>query len=133
MNDWPEDARFEAVCLINEAYHELVVCAEPGLPRSSGLTIVHLMWQEILDQIQLSRESPTAKPDVDSFVALANGRETRAQMLDRHLRLVGAKLKAIDFFLRLEKLIRQESHTPSLAPRKHRALSAMPRYSQDHR
>lgn len=91
-----------AVCgIINPAYRELVEEARNGLEKSAGLTVIWLMWLEILDHIQLGR-SLTSSP------SMTETSKEREQLITRHLRLVGSKVKASSFLLRLHEF--EEKH-----------------------
>jgi len=114
-------------------YQELVLEARPGLACSLGVTIVHLLWLELLDQFELQVPAPgksaaagntlagAPTPGDPTASALTNGTATagtataessrdRHRLIDRHLRMVGAKLKAHDLLMRLrEARLRCES------------------------
>ena len=95
----PETLRAAITAIINPAYLELVVAAREGLERSTGMTICHLAWLEILQQLELSRQSGLAR-DVDQSV-------DHEKLIERHLRLVGAKVKASSLLLRLQEFRRK--------------------------
>jgi hypothetical protein len=125
MNDWPASLRAEVAALINPNYRELVLLARPGLAQSTGITIVHLMWLEILDHIELNQK-PANDPATDQLNIL--GRETRAAAIERHLRLVHAKFKASDFLLRLQEFkARYRSQKKRPSDNHYPNLSAMAR------
>lgn len=90
----PEELKIAITGIINPAYCELVLSAPSGLEQSTGLTIVYLLWLEILDQIQLGKgfAENSDEPDI-----LKRGEAKIAQ----YLRLVGAKNKTSNFLLRL--------------------------------
>jgi hypothetical protein len=91
-----------AICgIINPAYRELVEQARDGLQKSAGLTVIWLMWLEILDHIQLG-QSLTSSP------SMTETSKEREQLITRHLRLVGSKVKASSFLLRLHEF--EEKH-----------------------
>lgn len=98
----PREVRADIATLVNPIYEELVLNAKSGLAKSTGLTIVHLMWLEILDQIKLSPQSDEEDLDLD-FVG-ESAPHTREHDIERHLRLVQSKLKASDLLLRMEQL-----------------------------
>ena len=52
----PEKVRAMIAEIIEPAYEQLVVRARDALEKTTGLTIVHLAWQEIVDQIDLARD-----------------------------------------------------------------------------
>lgn len=92
--------------IINPAYRQLVLAAEEGLEQSTGLTVVHLLWLEILQQLELAADGVT--PDA----AESENRETK---IARYLRLAGAKIVSSNFLLRLREF-RQKFGTHSFTP-----------------
>ena len=52
----PEKVRAMIAEIIGPAYEQFVVRARDALEKTTGLTIVHLVWQEIVDQIDLARD-----------------------------------------------------------------------------
>ena len=90
----PEELKIAIAGIVNPAYQELVVSASSGLEQSTGLTIVHLLWLEILDQIELGKGVAQNSDAPDTL-------KHRETMIARHLRLVGAKNKTSNFLLRL--------------------------------
>ena len=105
LNDWPAALRTEVAAVINPCYRELVLFAKQGLAQSTGITIVHLLWLEILDQIELARTNPAEdrKSDPLQRTAIVSGRESREQSIERHLRLVRVKLQASEVLWRLQE------------------------------
>ena len=105
----PEEVRAAILGVINPAYREFVLEARPGLQQTAGITLVSLLWLEMLDQIRFGRE--VADPQ-----SLMTPSEERSQMIAQHLRLIGSKIKAQDFLLRLaefrEKYIRPLTRRP---------------------
>jgi hypothetical protein len=96
IDDWPPGLQAAVAGVINPAYEQLVMAAAPGLAQSTGVTVVHLLWLEVLDQVELSRQTMPSAP------AVAN--PDRSITIERHLRLVNAKLKASELLQRLEAL-----------------------------
>ena len=96
LDSLAEELKIAIAGVINPAYHELVVSASSGLEQSTGLTIVHLLWLEVLDQIELGKGVAQNSDEPDT----SKHRET---MIARHLRLVGAKNKTSNFLLRLHE------------------------------
>ncbi len=90
----PEELKIAITAVINPAYLQLVVSASSGLEQSTGLTIVHLLWLEILDQIELGKGVAQNSDEPDTV-------KHRETMIASHLRLVGAKNKTSNFLLRL--------------------------------
>lgn len=92
----PEELKAAITGLINPAYQELVLEAEDGLSRSSGMTIVFLMWLEIIDQIQLGAE--LANADFDEAA-----QKKREALIARYMRTVGAKNKTSNLLIRIHE------------------------------
>ena len=113
FDELPEELRTAIIAVVNPGYQQLVLAARDGLEKATGMTIVHLLWLEILDQIQLGREL------TDPQSALSASEE-REKLIARHLRLVGAKTKASGFLLRLHQFRRKWGIAPDpLGPRAH--------------
>ena len=108
-DELPSTLRLAIRDVIEPTYRELVKTARPGLAMSTGLTIVHLLWLEILDQIAL--DIPNQVVDSDFLAALDTSATDRQRLIERHLRTVGAKLKASELLLRLQAL--QAGYLPS--------------------
>jgi hypothetical protein len=99
----PEELQQAISALVNPAYEHFVLAADDGLERASGLTLVHLLWLEILDQIRLGQLL------LDSN-STDSGSESRERAIAQHLKLVQAKLKASSFMLRLEEFEQKWGH-----------------------
>ena len=104
----PPDMHAAIIGIINPAYRDLVLSAEPGLVQSTGLTIVHLLWLEILQQIELGSVG------VDT-ISDAVQSENRDDSIGRYLRIAGAKIVSSAFLLRLREF-RQKYGSFSYAP-----------------
>ena len=90
----PEELKVAISGVINPAYKELVLCASSGLEQSTGLTVVQLLWLEILEQIQIGKvvvENSDEQEDI----------QKREAMIARYLRLAGAKNKTSNLLIRL--------------------------------
>ena len=83
--------------IILPAYEQLVLQADDTLQRSLGMTIVHLMWLEVLDQLNLKRQYA-------KFCLLPQMGYDVAHEVDRHLRLIDAKMKLTKLLLRIRAL-----------------------------
>lgn len=94
----PEEVQVAITAVVNPAYRELVLEAGDALQRSAGVTTVHLLWLEILDQVELAKNLPSS-PNSETA-------EEHGKRIDRHLRIVGAKSKASQFLLRLREFQR---------------------------
>ena len=99
----PEEIRAAILGIINPAYRELVLKAQNGLEKAAGVTIVSLLWMEILDHVQMGREIG------DTFL-LTTPSEDCEKRIARHLRLVGAKIKAASFLQRLREFREKYGH-----------------------
>jgi hypothetical protein len=106
----PERFRAMIAEIIEPAYEQLVVRARDALEKTTGLTIVHLAWQEIVDQIDLARDYE--KTGCVLGIVTAN----REPLVERHLRLVYTKFAAANFLMRVREfrrgLIRAMRDTP---------------------
>ena len=98
-DEWSAELRAHVARLINPLYRELVLNAPNALTQSVGVTIVHLTWLEILDQLEIGQSRPRLDP---LRLDLSVQGESRPKLIERHLRLVGAKLKFSQFLQRLE-------------------------------
>lgn len=92
----PAELQTAITALINPAYNQLVVSASPGLEQSTGLTIVQLLWLEILEQIEIGAGAGNA-------IADEAGHAEREAMIGRLLRVSGAKIRASSLLLRLRE------------------------------
>ena len=94
----PEPVRVAYQAIVDPTYRELVLEVESPLARSVGITLVFLLAVEVLEQFQLAQQM--------DFTASSTGggRADRDRVIDRYLRIVGAKQKAERFLLRLDDL-----------------------------
>jgi hypothetical protein len=90
----PESIRQVVPRILAPAYRRFVIDAADELERSVGLTLVHLMWLEVCDQVQLA----TAIADPTCLDAILKDPET---MIDRHLRLATVKCQTAELLLKL--------------------------------
>jgi hypothetical protein len=112
----PEKVRAMIAEIIEPAYEQLVVRARDALEKTTGLTIVHLAWQEMVDQIDLARDYDK----IGSILHIIT--PNREPLIERHLRLVYAKFKAANFLMRLREFrkglvraMREAAPTPAVA------------------
>jgi hypothetical protein len=82
--------------ILNPAYEELVVLAQSEIERSMGLTHVHLLWHELIQQIDLAK-------DMGQTLPKGEGTEAHQEKLVRHMRLISQKDKAARFLLEVQK------------------------------
>jgi hypothetical protein len=92
----PQEVRAAATEIVDPLYEQLVVGVPDALEKSTGLTVVHLVWQEILDQQKLGK----GYQDDPLLESLGN----REEILARHLQLIDAKVKASYVLVRLREL-----------------------------
>jgi len=59
LDNLSEELRAAILGVLTPAYQKLVVAARPGLEQSTGMTVVHLLWLEILP----GRPGYTAAPE----------------------------------------------------------------------
>jgi len=89
-------AAFDAI--IEPAYQQLVVAPLDALERAAGTTIVFMLVEELIDQLELGLQFDLASG------ATCGDRGAREKAINRHLRTVSAKQTAINALLRLRKL-----------------------------
>ena len=92
----PEAVRQAVAEIIEPAYRRLVTGAEDPLERSVGITIVHLMWLEILQQHEAKQEYLNT--------SILNVPHDRYHLIDQHLRTLHTKVKVGYFLSRLREL-----------------------------
>jgi hypothetical protein len=80
--------------LVAPAYRRFVVEAQDELERSLGLTLVHLLWLEICDQVAIG-------PAVADRLSAAALVEDPAQGVERHLRLVATKCQISELMFKM--------------------------------
>jgi hypothetical protein len=109
-NGLPEEIRRAVPRILAPAYRRFVLDAPGELERSVGLTLVHLMWLEVCDQVYMA----IATADPTSLDAILKNPE---EMIDRHLNLVTAKCQTAELLVKLrlvsEALERPAPTTPS--------------------
>ncbi len=106
---FPAELRTAIREIINPAYRELVEQARDGLEKSAGLTVIWLLWLEIVDHIQMAHTFTTAR----SIMQMS---EEREQLITRHLRLAGSKIKASSFLLSLHAFEQEHGLMPGCSP-----------------
>ena len=109
-DDLPQNIRRAVSRILTPAYRRFVLEAPAELERSVGLTLVHLMWLELCDQIQLATVAgnPTG---LDAIL------KTPEDMIDRHLRLATVKCQTAELLLKLRvatEMLQRPPATPSL-------------------
>ena len=98
FDELPQQVRATFEAVVAPSYRELVLEVESSLAKSVGITLVFLLAVEVLEQFQLAQQM--------DFTASSTGggRADRDRVIDRYLRIVGAKQKAERFLLRLHDL-----------------------------
>jgi len=96
FHNLPEAVRQAVADIIEPAYRRLVAEAEDPLERSVGITIVHLMWLEILEQHEVMQDYLKT--------SILDLRQDRCHMIDQHLRTLNTKVKVGYFLSRLREL-----------------------------
>ena len=103
----PEAVRQAVAEIIEPAYRQLVTEAADPLERSVGVTLVHLMWLEILEQYETNQEYLKT--------SILNVPQDRFATIDQHLRTLHTKVKVGYFLTRLREM-RRQSETPAELP-----------------
>jgi hypothetical protein len=83
--------------ILNPAYQELILEAPTPLEKATGLTFVHLLWLELVEQYDLGQA-------MGPLVARGGSTAKKQKAIGRHLRLTGAKEKFGKFLLRVRTL-----------------------------
>ncbi len=90
----PQQVREAVPRILAPAYRRFVLEAPGELERSVGLTLVHLTWLELCNQIQLAVASAP-----DSLEAILKDPE---DLLERHLRLATVKCQTAELLLKVQ-------------------------------
>ena len=106
----PVEIRGSIEGIVDPLYRQLVLEAADPVRCSAGLTVCHLTWLEVLESMEMACRS-TSDPEVAT-------REYRNREVAQYLRIAGAKMRALNFLLRLdqfkEKCRRQSDIPPDL-------------------
>lgn len=86
--------------ILNPAYKELVLDASTALEKMTGLSLVHLLWIEVVEQTDLGS-------GMSGRVPPAAEREGYSKYLDRHLKLLTVKERVSKFYIRLKEFKRK--------------------------
>jgi hypothetical protein len=108
-NELPEAVRDAVPRILVPAYREFVLDAPDELQRSVGLTLVHLLWLEVCDQMRLVEV--VADP-----TSLATTLNDPNKMIDRHLNLVAAKGQTAELLVKL-RLVNEALARSATPPR----------------
>jgi hypothetical protein len=93
-NNFPPQVRDAVERIVTPAYRRFVLEAPGELERSVGLTLVHLTWLEICDQIQMALLSADPQ-SLDAVLGDFDG------SLERHLRLASVKCSTAELLMKL--------------------------------
>ncbi len=93
-NEMPEEIREAVSRILAPAYRRFVLDAPGELERSIGLTLVHLMWIEVCDQVKMA----VVGANPQSLDAVLSSPES---MIERHLRLTTVKCQTAELLLKL--------------------------------
>jgi hypothetical protein len=98
-NTLPKKTRLAVSKILAPAYRRFVLDADDELERTVGMTLVHLIWLEICDQLQMAG----ALADPLSLDAVINDSK---DMVERHIRLAAAKCQSADLMLKVRMINR---------------------------
>lgn len=90
----PRQLRRAVADILEPLYRGLVLDAPDELQRSAGLTVVHLTWLEMCDQVAMSAQAA----DPNSLLAVLDDFQQRVQ---HHLELANAKGRATEMLMRI--------------------------------
>jgi hypothetical protein len=82
--------------IVDPAYDQLVLQAQTAIERSSGLTYVHLLWVELVEQIDLGK-------DMGKTLLRGGGTVSHQEKLQRHMRVIAQKDKIAKYILEVQK------------------------------
>jgi len=103
----PPEVRQTIETLVEPFYRERVLNARNHIDRSVGFSMAHILWMEIVGQLQMREECP----DVEAVLGFAP--ERRACVADQ-LRLIDTKIRAANFLARAREI--RHRHSKSSAP-----------------
>jgi hypothetical protein len=103
---FPPEIQSAIVDIVNPVYKQLVADAADCLEKSTGLTIVYLLWMEIINQHQLGQQYRTDP----MLCTLGDYRDT----FNQQLQLVDSKAKTSFVLVRLREL--RQNHVLSTYP-----------------
>ena len=112
----PSGVRRAVSQVLAPAYRRFVLDAPGELERSIGLTLVHLMWLEICDQVRLA----DAAADETSLTAVLSD---PTALIGRHLHLAASKCQTAELLVKL-RMVREAFERPPAAALPPAALSA---------
>lgn len=101
FEEFPAALQATILDIINPAYRDLVLEARDGLEKSVGVSMVYLIWREIL--LQLKHGQDLGRDGVET----EETSQARQKQLDEYLRLVNAKRKQTYLLVRLADIRRK--------------------------
>lgn len=107
-DDLPPNIRQAVPRILAPAYRRFVLDAPGELERSIGLTLVHLMWLELCDQIQLAMVAGNPA-GLDAIL------KNPEDMIERHLRLTTVKCQTAELLLKL-RVVTEALERPPASP-----------------
>jgi len=99
LEDMPAELQATIAAVINPVYSDLVLGSKDGLEKSTGVTVCHLLWLEVLSQFELGRLVSVTDSDSSD--------DERQEAIAKHIRLAQSKLKASGLLLRLREFERR--------------------------
>ena len=102
----PSGVRRAVSQVLSPAYRRFVLDAPGELERSIGLTLVHLMWLEICDQVRLA----DAAADETSLTAVLSD---PTALIGRHLHLAASKCQTAELLVKLRMVCEAFERPPA--------------------
>jgi len=93
----PAEVRHAISCVVQPVYERLVVQSDDPLEKSLGVTVSHLLWLEILQQMDLKR-------DYTQVTAVLELAADHRPLIEQHLRILDTKVKVGYLLARLRHL-----------------------------
>jgi hypothetical protein len=91
--------------IVQPVYEELVAQAHTAMEKSLGLSLVHCLWLEILNQ----QGCKSVPPDLELLL----GNDNRQKTIDQFLKLTNAKIRISNILTRLQELrLKQQNISP---------------------
>jgi hypothetical protein len=103
-NGLPREIRDAVPRVLAPAYKKFVLEAPGELERSLGLTLVHLTWLEVCDQVRMA----LATADPTSMEAILSKPD---ELIGRHLNLITAKCQTAELLVKL-RLVTEALNAP---------------------
>jgi hypothetical protein len=105
----PRPVQQALVEIVEPLYEQLVLAAQDGLERSTGLTLVHLLWLEILGQRDIGLE-------YGATAVLNLPVPGRHNAIAHHLRLIEGKVRTGQFLLQVRNWLRRNREAREAEP-----------------